>query len=159
MLSQFSGKKNGVGWHFLLQGIFLTQGSNQHLLYWQAENSLLLSYLGSHRTLVAQFKNQSFRYRWYVLWLILSSPAPPGKYIAHCGGSSWAQTPKIQHPIDSRVTRCSRAEIHSHGSRKLPYVKQQNPFPNRNVQMSTLSVCSFRRRRRRRKLTPAPPIN
>ena len=26
------GKNTGVGYHFLLQGIFLTQGSNQHLL-------------------------------------------------------------------------------------------------------------------------------
>ena len=32
------GRKTGIGWHFLLQGIFLTQGSNPHLLYllhWQ----------------------------------------------------------------------------------------------------------------------------
>ena len=42
----FPGKNTGVGCHFLLQGIFLTQGSNPHLLYWQA-NSLPLSHLGS----------------------------------------------------------------------------------------------------------------
>ena len=36
----FPGKNSGVGWHFLLQGIFLTQGLNPHLLHWQA-NSLL----------------------------------------------------------------------------------------------------------------------
>ena len=33
------GRNTGVGCHFLLQGIFLTQGSNSHLLYlqhWQA---------------------------------------------------------------------------------------------------------------------------
>ena len=72
----------------------------------------------AHRTLVSWFKNQSFRHRWHVLWLTLSIPAPPGKYIAHCGGSSGSQTPKIAHPTDSRVTRCSTAEIHSHGSRK-----------------------------------------
>ena len=44
-----SSKKTGVGCHFLLQGIFLTQGLNHHLpslLYWQAE-SLPLSHLGS----------------------------------------------------------------------------------------------------------------
>ena len=43
------GKNTGVGCHFLLQGIFLTQGSNPcllHLLHWQ-ENSLPLSHLGS----------------------------------------------------------------------------------------------------------------
>ena len=42
----FSGKNIGEGCHFLLQGIFPTQGSNQHLLHWQAD-SLPLSYPGS----------------------------------------------------------------------------------------------------------------
>ena len=32
----FPGNKTGVGSHFLLQEIFLTQGSNPHLLHWQA---------------------------------------------------------------------------------------------------------------------------
>ena len=32
----FPGKHSGVGCHFLLQGIFLTQGSNPHPLHWQA---------------------------------------------------------------------------------------------------------------------------
>ena len=32
----FLGKNTGTGCHFLLQGIFLTQGSNSHLLHWQA---------------------------------------------------------------------------------------------------------------------------
>ena len=37
----FPGKNTGVGCHFLLQGIFLTQGSNPHLLHllhWQADS-------------------------------------------------------------------------------------------------------------------------
>ena len=42
----FSGKNTGVGCYFLLQGIFLTQGSNLCLLHWQAD-SLLLSHQGS----------------------------------------------------------------------------------------------------------------
>ena len=42
----FPGKITGAGCHFLLQGIFLTQGLNLHLLHWQA-NSLPLSHLGS----------------------------------------------------------------------------------------------------------------
>ena len=43
----FPGKNTGVGCHFLLQGmIILTQGSNPHLLHWQAE-SLPLSHQGS----------------------------------------------------------------------------------------------------------------
>ena len=45
----FPGKNTGAGCHFLLQGIFPTQGSNPSLLsllHWQA-NSLPLSPLGS----------------------------------------------------------------------------------------------------------------
>ena len=42
----FPGKNIGVGCHFLLQGIFLIQGSSLHLLHWQV-NSLPLSHLGS----------------------------------------------------------------------------------------------------------------
>ena len=41
----FPGKNTGVGYHFLLQGIFLRQGSNSQLLHWQAD-SLPLSHLG-----------------------------------------------------------------------------------------------------------------
>ena len=40
------GKNIGMGCHFLLQGIFPTQGLNPHLLHWQAD-SLPLSHLGS----------------------------------------------------------------------------------------------------------------
>ena len=32
-LWDFPGKNTEVGCHFLLQGIFLTQGSNQHLVH------------------------------------------------------------------------------------------------------------------------------
>ena len=42
----FPGKNTGVGCHFLLQGIFLTQGSNPSLLCWQVD-SLPLSHQGS----------------------------------------------------------------------------------------------------------------
>ena len=42
------GKSTGVGCHFLLQGIFLTQGSNPRLLYLLHWDSLPLSRLGSH---------------------------------------------------------------------------------------------------------------
>jgi len=44
---EFPGKKTGVGCHFLLQGIFMTQGLNPHLLqlmHWQV-NSLPLCHL------------------------------------------------------------------------------------------------------------------
>ena len=42
----FSSQEYWSGCHFILQGIFQTQGSNPHLLRWQAD-SLPLSYLGS----------------------------------------------------------------------------------------------------------------
>ena len=42
----FPGKNTGVGCHFLLQGIFLSQGLSPHLLHWQVD-SLPLSQLGS----------------------------------------------------------------------------------------------------------------
>ena len=46
---EFPGRNTGVGCHFLLQGIFLTQASNPrllHHLHWQVD-SLPLSHLGS----------------------------------------------------------------------------------------------------------------
>ena len=46
----FPGKNTGVGYHFFLQGIFSTRGSNLHLLWllhWRGD-SLSLSHLGSH---------------------------------------------------------------------------------------------------------------
>ena len=42
----FPGKNIGVGCHFLLQGIFLTQGLNLCLLHWQVDSSPL-SHQGS----------------------------------------------------------------------------------------------------------------
>ena len=45
-LWDFPDKNAGVHYHFLLQGIFLTQGSNPCLLPWQAD-SLPLSHQGS----------------------------------------------------------------------------------------------------------------
>ena len=38
LLWNFPGKKTGVGCHFLLQGIFLTQGSNPSLLHRQSDS-------------------------------------------------------------------------------------------------------------------------
>ena len=44
-----SGKNTGVACHFLLQGIYQTQGSNPHLLrllHWQAASKLMLYVVG-----------------------------------------------------------------------------------------------------------------
>ena len=38
------GKDTGVGWHFLLQGILLTQGLNLCLLHWQADSFFFYYY-------------------------------------------------------------------------------------------------------------------
>ena len=48
----FQAKNTAVGGHFLLQGIFPTQGWNLHLLHWQAD-SLPLSHQGSKKKLDA----------------------------------------------------------------------------------------------------------
>ena len=40
-LLDFTSKNTGVGSHFLLQGIFLIQGSNPSLLHWQVDFRLL----------------------------------------------------------------------------------------------------------------------
>ena len=42
----FPSKSTEVGYHFLLQGIYFTQGLNRHLLHWQAD-FLTLSHQGS----------------------------------------------------------------------------------------------------------------
>ena len=51
LLWDFPGKKTGVGCHFLLQGIFPTQGSTPYLLHWQVD-SLPSSHLGSLNSLL-----------------------------------------------------------------------------------------------------------
>ena len=48
----FPGKNTGMGCHFLLQGIFWTQGSNPRLLHWLAD-SLPLCHMGSPKEMWA----------------------------------------------------------------------------------------------------------
>ena len=56
---EFSRKEYWVGCHFLLQGIFLTQGLNPHLLRWRTD-SLPLSHLGKRGALnIPQCKGQT----------------------------------------------------------------------------------------------------
>ena len=50
----FPGKNTRVGCHFLLQGIFPTQGWNPYLLHWQAY-SLPLCHLGKEKSEDNQF--------------------------------------------------------------------------------------------------------
>ena len=72
----FSSKNTGAGCHSLLQGIFLTQGSNPHLLclwHWQMDSlplshlgNLLLIELNTHRDtqfIISQFPCMSLKSR------------------------------------------------------------------------------------------------
>ena len=54
----FPGKNAGLGCHFLLQGIFPTQGSKLHLLHWQVD-SLPLSHQGRAFTVLCAKSLQS----------------------------------------------------------------------------------------------------
>ena len=59
----FPSKNTGVGCHFLIQGVFLTQGSNPCLLYRQAD-SLPLRQMGSPQLAFSSLKNQDSSSRW-----------------------------------------------------------------------------------------------
>ena len=63
----FPSKNIRVGFHNLLRGIFPTQGSSPHLLFWQVD-SLPLSYLGSPPLKPQPQEEQS----------VCCSPAPKG---------------------------------------------------------------------------------
>ena len=56
------GKNPGVGCHFLLQGIFLTQGWNLRLLHWQAD-SLSLNHLIEHPLLYIKYCSRLWGYK------------------------------------------------------------------------------------------------
>ena len=48
-------KNTGVGCHSLLQGVFLTQGLNPHLLHWQVDSLPLSHQGGSYNTLINMY--------------------------------------------------------------------------------------------------------
>ena len=64
----FPDENTGMGCHFLLQGIFLTQRLNLRLLHWQAD-SLPLSHLGSPRVGTAWEKSVRHVSKETGLWL------------------------------------------------------------------------------------------
>ena len=71
----FPGKSTGAGCHFLLQGVFLTQGSNLsllHLLHWQVD-SLPLSHQGSPGKTIL-ISPVSFYFSHHVYWKIWNEP-------------------------------------------------------------------------------------
>ena len=79
-------------YHFLLQGIFLTQGLNPHLLHWQVD-SLSLSHLGSPQGSLHQgFSNT------YMLWKSVD-PLKMQTWIQFFWGGAWDSA----FPITSRM--------------------------------------------------------
>ena len=52
----FTGKNTSLGYHFLLQGICSTQGSNSGLLHWQVDSSPL-----SHLENPREFSGVSYK--------------------------------------------------------------------------------------------------
>ena len=71
-----------VGCYFLLQGIFLTQGSNPHLLHWLVD-SLSLSHLGSPEGSFHQgFSNT------YTFWKSVD-PLKMQTWIQYFWGGAW----------------------------------------------------------------------
>ena len=62
----FPGKKTRVGCHFLLQGIFLIQVLNLHLLHCQVNFFFPLSHQGSHGKLYQQGKIYSGNSRFLI---------------------------------------------------------------------------------------------
>ena len=75
----FPGKNPGVGCHFLLQGIFISQGLNPHLLHWQAD-SLPLRYLGSLFTVLLCLQQASLQ----IPSLGVSAAAATAKSLQSC---------------------------------------------------------------------------
>ena len=98
---RFQSKNTGVGFHFLLQGIFLIQESNLHLLYWQVD-SLLLSYQGSPCSWWAAIKHEDAcgyvcvlrkgLYHQFLICCIWPKPFPSSSHTAaagSCVGQDW----------------------------------------------------------------------
>ena len=71
------GKNPGVGRHFLLQGIFLTQGSNPNLLHWQADPSPL-SHQESPQICMYSFGCTGLQHEGYSDVAMWDSFPPPG---------------------------------------------------------------------------------
>ena len=91
-----SGKNTGVGCHFLLQGIFRTQGSNLHhlqILHWQAGSFPL-----SHRDFSGIYEESNYPRRWErkqpsILWVdsywTWHGMWPPGEGRLYCLTRIW----------------------------------------------------------------------
>ena len=75
----FPGKNNGVGYHALLQGIFLTQGWNQHLLNCRRNSQELLSLGKPHKYI------HTYVYMCVCVCVCVYKPIPPHFMLAQFG--------------------------------------------------------------------------
>ena len=93
----FPGKNTGGFCHFLLQGIFLTQGSNLHLLHWQAD-SLPLSHLGSLKRTIYYIMTKRSVLQKHVTILKMYKPSNrASKYV-------WQKLIELQRETDKSTT-------------------------------------------------------
>ena len=118
-----SGKNTGVGCHFLLQGIFPTQGSNPgllHLLHWQAD-SLPLRHLGTPK------KTTEYSYRKSQYQAVLSPQVQLSLH--HClSVVSKLLTP--EPPTHTHTHACTHISFGSSLSPSNSYISHWAPIPS-----------------------------
>ena len=93
----FPGKNTGVGCQFLLQGIFLTQGSNPRLLHWQGFFTTEPPGKSVTRT--------QHKYRDGIFYWVPSSEVPSAylSWRAWSVGQLWSQMPLWKEIIKSQL--------------------------------------------------------
>ena len=103
------GKDTGVGCHFLLQGIFLTQGSNLRLLcllHWQVGSLPLASprnpYTGPQKTKSNPEKKEQI-WRYHTLWFQIILQDFPGGPVVRNSPASTGDTGSIPGPGRSHM--------------------------------------------------------
>ena len=130
-----------MGYHFLLQGIFLTQGSNPGLLHWQ-EGCLSLSHLGSpciwwlppktrnQTSLLFPFHPIISKFGWQPSKHIENLTSPPHFHRYH-------RRSKHQQPLNRRPQLCPAwpAAV----SRSSPQATLLTPSRHEDAQMSAKS--------------------
>ena len=99
------GKNPGVGFHFLLQAILLTQGSTPGLLHWQVD-SLPLSHQGSATNNSVVYKMQMPQTSGLCLELHTCMASLHGRHFTHNGVK--AEFLGYMHCLPGCVLRCFR---------------------------------------------------
>ena len=88
------GKNTGMGYHFLLQGIFLTEELNPCILHWPVD-SLPLSPQGSPTEVLPSPRNRVLAGRLGIFWSYLSS----SEVISHVGPFQPPEEGEVTHLI------------------------------------------------------------